>query len=903
MKEFDRIILIASENICKNISQIATEEGGFQTQNILNAFRDLVEAVDMRIYCEDFQIDEYDCNLISRAVDYVASRGDLRFLSEFYRYLQFSSFQRALDEDASVRLTLRYYEWLIRIRQYVKRVFGLEILYNLDDYPLQQDDSLDEYYEKIAAILQETKSYNDVLNNRYYVQKKKVFFVGGEVYYEITVTPADNYSSKFNRFTVFSKQDIPSYYAIKLHFRDTYISILNRSMPIRIVDAYQVAIRPIEFRDLASILNLHTVGTDTNEYRSMMNYLTETGLSFTNVIDFDDAAYQKLKLQIQSGSQSNNLFAILDTCRRLSIEQKRGYIVLRYLLLKMRHSILKEQFSGKPNNLLSDLQLDNRCLPFEEMPFDASLRNHNPMLFDVLRSIDAKGREHEILSRNVRTNTQQKVKLYTPLEDVKKFGDVTKLVDTFNSKLYSGHVANRSLVIDNDDVYINGFESNSVEIVSNLINRKGNGISGYAKSASKWLKNNKRIDCEEKRKIISGLFVNSNLALIYGAAGTGKTTLIRHIAEYFSDKQKLFLANTNPAIENLRRQIKVDNCEFSTIASSKSLIDNYEFDVVFIDECSTVDNRSMVEILRNLSCEALVLVGDVYQIQAINFGNWFGLARHFLPTKIVYELTTPYRSKDNSQLKTLWDRVRCIDPRTYDDVTQYSSPLDETIFTREQQDEIILCLNYDGLYGINNLNRFMQEGNPNKAVTWDSWTYKVGDPVIFIENNRFAPLLYNNLKGWIRGIKKTSSSITFDVEIDLLIDDDDAECFGVELLNCEVEGHSLIRFSVEHYVDDDVNEREVKQVVPFQVSYAISIHKAQGLEYDSVKVVVTSAIEDLITHNIFYTAITRARKNLKIYWSPATQNKVLSNLTPLSYRRDAEIISAKFNLKLSNGAK
>ena len=45
-------------------------------------------------------------------------------------------------------------------------------------------------------------------------------------------------------------------------------------------------------------------------------------------------------------------------------------------------------------------------------------------------------------------------------------------------------------------------------------------------------------------------------------------------------------------------------------------------------------------------------------------------------------------------------------------------------------------------------------------------------------------------------------------------------------------------------------------IVPFQVAYAVSIHKAQGLEYKSVKIVITNEVEELITHNIFYTAIT-----------------------------------------------
>ena len=46
--------------------------------------------------------------------------------------------------------------------------------------------------------------------------------------------------------------------------------------------------------------------------------------------------------------------------------------------------------------------------------------------------------------------------------------------------------------------------------------------------------------------------------------------------------------------------------------------------------------------------------------------------------------------------------------------------------------------------------------------------------------------------------------------------------------------------------------------------YAVSIHKSQGLEYDSVKIVIANDLEDVISHNVFYTAITRAKKQLHI---------------------------------------
>ena len=50
-----------------------------------------------------------------------------------------------------------------------------------------------------------------------------------------------------------------------------------------------------------------------------------------------------------------------------------------------------------------------------------------------------------------------------------------------------------------------------------------------------------------------------------GAAGTGKSTMINYISSLFKDKQKIFLANTNPAVENLRRKVTAEHAEFVTI--------------------------------------------------------------------------------------------------------------------------------------------------------------------------------------------------------------------------------------------------------------------------------------------------------------------------------------------------
>jgi ATP-dependent exoDNAse (exonuclease V) alpha subunit len=82
-------------------------------------------------------------------------------------------------------------------------------------------------------------------------------------------------------------------------------------------------------------------------------------------------------------------------------------------------------------------------------------------------------------------------------------------------------------------------------------------------------------------------------------------------------------------------------------------------------------------------------------------------------------------------------------------------------------------------------------------------------------------------------------------------------------------------------------------IVPFQIAYAVSIHKAQGLEFDSVKVVITDAIEERISHAIFYTAITRARQHLEIFWTPEVQQRMLSRMTVRENTKDEALLRAR----------
>ena len=304
----------------------------------------------------------------------------------------------------------------------------------------------------------------------------------------------------------------------------------------------------------------------------------------------------------------------------------------------------------------------------------------------------------------------------------------------------------------------------------------------------------------------------------------------------------------------------------------------------------------MNDILKQGQFKLLILVGDMYQIESILFGNWFSIAYYAIKGSCRVELKQTYRTSQ-SGLLAVWNKVRTLSSDILEYLTKhgYTKNLDNSIFAKSHDDEIILCLNYDGLYGINNINRFLQSNNPNPPVQWDILTYKVDDPILFNETERFSPWIYNNLKGKILGITKHDDLIEFTLEVNTILNELDLEYSELELCPPVSETTSVIKLTVEKNDDGDEDIESDSTVVPFQVAYAVSIHKAQGLEFQSVKVVITHDVEDMITHNIFYTAITRTCDRLQIYWSPETEKKVLSSLSLQFNYKDYGLLKAKYS--------
>lgn len=912
--KIDKHILDIDKNICKNIELIkATGERGFSSQNIMNELRNFVEHIALKIYNHDKNEDlEWNYDNLDLGKKYIYENSNYIFLRKFHKFLQPSASHYTLDENNSERLMIKYYEYLLRIKKFLENTYGFNVLENLNDFPLFMDTMSEEYYSKIANVI-DNPVYPISFNERYYIQKIKPFFINQNIYYEVTYTSTDGNHNKFERITAYTNKEILSNYATKLYIRTEKINIYGSPLTILVIEDWEVSIRPCEFNSLSSILKTGSdeVKSSHSEYEILMAFMKRYQMNLVDIIELNQELYQKTKDFINQKSKVSYIFNMLDEIRILVQEKRPGSNILKYLLFHMNNRILKNQycFDRHPHNQhnggnkkLSGLRLQWGCIPFDEMPFCTSLINHNPKIYDLLACIDDNGKDDEFLARLVKNNTEVQGKLYTSIKELpEEYSErVEELVGQYNRKLINQH-AGRKLKIEKGQIFISQYETDVLEVLNRLKEFSSRNNTNHTKSVEKWLEEKgHNIDDSYKKEKLTSLFSNSAVALVYGSAGTGKTYFINHIAQFFNSADKLFLAVTHTAVENLRRRINSSNCNFSTV---QSIIKNpknnkaEEYDILFVDECSTVSNADMAKLLQKISCKFFVLVGDVFQIEAIQFGNWFELAKEFIKADAIVELNTPYRTQDDGLIE-VWNKVRKIEPDIMEHLSRKSLnfPLDESIFEKAHEDEIILSLNYDGIYGINNINRLLQAVNPNQNFEWNSKFYKVNDPIVFSDTGRFNGVLYNNLKGIIRDIQVIDNGdrISFTIELlDVVLNGLDVSGSELELIGNNSSNGSIVRFNINKYSSTDEDTEDNSATVPFQVSYAISIHKAQGLEYESVKIVITNEVDEQINHNILYTAMTRTKKHLRLYWSPETENYVVSHLKRKDTKKDINLLRTK----------
>ena len=795
-------------------------------------------------------------------------KSETKYMCDFLKGLKYIGI-RMPEEGQAERLMLKYYNYLWEIRKFLKDNFDIEELGNLSKFPLNMDRLDEEYYKLVARNIEnEDLTPINVRVSRYYIKKINPFFVNGERYFEITLQLAGLYATKYNRITVYSKFYISTKYSIQIAYTEKKLELWGINNKIKILNNWKVSIDPVCLNKMAKMVMMHTqISSKHGEYIELMKFLTSTQMNLLEIINLSNERFQYVYNYIYASTNTHNFGEVILKIRNYYAKSsnKIGRYTIRYALLNLREEVLEALLTNKYNSRsLDGLNITTKCYPFEKKPFISNIagsKTSNGNKRDIIEIVDDRNKFEKVLPYlKIERMIKETGELYFDKELIATDEEINK----YNMGLDSWERNNGFMInVEENIVSIDSYVSTTLFILKRLLQLSHNPDMEQQSRNERYLKEC-GIKFEDKLKQIAMkyLFVSSQVMLIYGAAGTGKTTLIKYISNMLDKSKKLFLTKTHTALQNLQNRIcNIDNISFASIDSVTKSNEIIDFDVIFIDECSTIDNLTMKKLLEKVKEETkLVFSGDIYQIESIDFGNWFYYAKDIITTKgASIELLRNWRT-EKGELISLWDEVRKKRPIITEKLSMdgpFSKDLGEEIFELSD-DEVVLCLNYDGKFGVNNINQYFQNANTkSKAFSWAEWVFKIGDRIIFLDTRR-SSLLYNNLNGTIYNIKKNESSIIFTIDIKIHLTEEQCKYESFDYIDNISDG-TRIRLEVIKWNDDLSDEDKIKTVIPFQIAYAISIHKAQGLEFKSVKVVIPSSNAEKITHSVFYTAILRKR--------------------------------------------
>ena len=349
----------------------------------------------------------------------------------------------------------------------------------------------------------------------------------------------------------------------------------------------------------------------------------------------------------------------------------------------------------------------------------------------------------------------------------------------------------------------------------------------------------------------------SNMFVLTGGPGTGKTTTVLGIIDIFR-KLKLSVMLCAPTGRAAKRLSETTGCEAKTIhrlleynphsgGFSKNQGDPLGTHAVILDEASMVDTVLMRDFMRAVSpYTTLVIVGDVDQLPSIGPGN---VLRDIINSGTVptVRLTEIFRQASTSRIVksahlinsgkmpfTDNDRYGNFFFKKISDPVQISSTIVDMVSRRLPGrygfnpfgDIQVISPMHKSETGVSNLNALLQERlNPFKPtapeVRKGDWTFRRGDKVMQIRNN-YDKMVFNGDIGRIAQIDPSNAVMVVQFEE-----------------------------PVEYAFS------ELDDLVP---AYAISVHKSQGSEFRCVVMPVTTQHYIMLKRNLIYTAVTRARE-------------------------------------------
>lgn len=360
-----------------------------------------------------------------------------------------------------------------------------------------------------------------------------------------------------------------------------------------------------------------------------------------------------------------------------------------------------------------------------------------------------------------------------------------------------------------------------------------------------------------QQKSAFNFLTSSGIKILTGGPGTGKTTVVNGLIQAFRhfhpDETVTLCAPTGRAAARMN---EVTGEPASTIHRLLEVtpLPNGEYmckdgknqlgcQMLIVDEISMVDEELFAMLLAAVKTDTLVILcGDKDQLPSVGAGN---VLHDLINTKNcpIVQLNVMYRQNKESHIAINAGKVNNgihdlqqgtdFEIITADNDEQMvnillshlkNNPVKSTDITETQ----ILSSTKKGLAGTVSLNNTLQKYfNPkhDAQIAYGTTEYRVGDKVMFIKNN----YEYNYMNGDVGIIRSINEDGTITVQV-------------------ANEGISI----------------PYSNLTDLALSYAATIHKSQGSEYDIVYVMLPKAPQNMLQRNLIYTAITRAKKKVII---------------------------------------
>lgn len=398
------------------------------------------------------------------------------------------------------------------------------------------------------------------------------------------------------------------------------------------------------------------------------------------------------------------------------------------------------------------------------------------------------------------------------------------------------------------------------------------------------------IEFDAKQRKAIEIAVNKGSLILTGGPGTGKTTTVKGIITLMQNRG-LDVALAAPTGRAAKRMTELTGCEAKTVhrlleveykdGSDKPVfVHNHknplDVDAVIVDELSMVDIFLFDALLDALPLRArLIMVGDKDQLPPVGAGNVLSdmIKSGLIP---VVELDKIFRQAMQSLIVTNAHRVvKGEMPVTTDNgVDSDFFMMHETVpisacrkivdlvtrrlpaaYSMDSVSDLqVLCPSKIGETGSQNINIMLQkqlnppERGKNEIVS-RGYILREGDKVMQIKNNYDIP--------WFKSDDNGMGVFNGDIGILTRIDR------AADIIN--------VKF------DDREAMYSVENVGELELAYAMTVHKSQGSEFDGVIIPVVATPQKLAYRNLFYTAVTRAKKLIVLVGTESNVRAMVEN--------------------------